>query len=645
MLTTTLGLTSTWDSDFHVCIRPILIYPFILLTSTLIIRYFLIRYLTLYFYSRSFDLQTGFVTKEVLAVPVLAGEEVVAVLQLLNKTSSAEEVDTSALDDSDDEIDREDGFSKAEEIIIEKICDELALVFAKIRDTTGEKDISTPNYSIKKNFCLKIQSISQLCCKADHDLNLQISCALFHGGIKLRESVSTTTRRPIINDGKVNSRFQELLEFDIQVANLPRATRIIFTVGVVGSNKKVEIIGWTACYLYDYQGNLVSNSKTLKLWKGECPNAMTITTLENSSANYGTLVVDFEKYVDSKIPVRFMDTDPKIKGKKEADPDSVKAGNKFAKLLGTSNEADYLKLIGEDQLYELSEKDKNYFYSHRVGLLDKSKALPKVLLSVDWTDRRAVIEMYSLLHRWELPTPVEALQLLDAKFPDPKVRAYAVECLEKMVDADLKRFMLQLTQVLKFEPFDDSALARFLLRRSLMNTQEIGQLFFWHLKAEMHVADVHNRFGILLEQYLRNCGEHRTALGHQVFVLQKLEEVANRLVKSDDNKAERLKLVKDGLSDIVFPTKFRLPLLPEFEFNGLNVEKCRYMNSKKLPLWLDFKIAEGTHPTKKNLMLMFKAGDDLRQDQLTLQVSILSALLFLLQLFTFMLCLDNKNHG
>ena len=58
---------------------------------------------------------------------------------------------------------------------------------------------------------------------------------------------------------------------------------------------------------------------------------------------------------------------------------------------------------------------------HRLSLLDKARALPKVLLSMDWIDRKAVMEMYSLLHRWDHPSPIEALQLLDCKFPDPKV--------------------------------------------------------------------------------------------------------------------------------------------------------------------------------------------------------------------------------
>lgn len=83
-------------------------------------------------------------------------------------------------------------------------------------------------------------------------------------------------------------------------------------------------------------------------------------------------------------------------------------------------------------------------------------------------------------------------------------------------DAELHTFMLQLTQVLKFEPFLDSSLSRFLLRRALRRPRLIGHVLFWYLKAEMHIPEVAERFGAILQQYLVNCGDHRTELGHQV---------------------------------------------------------------------------------------------------------------------------------
>lgn len=44
------------------------------------------------------------------------------------------------------------------------------------------------------------------------------------------------------------------------------------------------------------------------------------------------------------------------------------------------------------------------------------------------------------------------------------------------------------------------------------------------------------------------------------------------------------------------------------------------MASKKKPLWLQFKRADGTTRSKDPIGIIFKDGDDLRQDMLILQV-------------------------
>ena len=48
-------------------------------------------------------------------------------------------------------------------------------------------------------------------------------------------------------------------------------------------------------------------------------------------------------------------------------------------------------------------------------------------------------------------------------------------------DEELSQYLLQLVQVLKYEPFLDCALSRFLLERALDN-RRIGQFLFWHLR-------------------------------------------------------------------------------------------------------------------------------------------------------------------
>ncbi|XP_019487145.1 PREDICTED: phosphatidylinositol 4,5-bisphosphate 3-kinase catalytic subunit gamma isoform [Hipposideros armiger] len=52
---------------------------------------------------------------------------------------------------------------------------------------------------------------------------------------------------------------------------------------------------------------------------------------------------------------------------------------------------------------------------------------------------------------------------------------------------------------------------------------------------------------------------------------------------------------------------------------SLQVEKCKVMASKKKPLWLEFKCADPTALSNETIGIIFKHGDDLRQDMLILQ--------------------------
>lgn len=53
---------------------------------------------------------------------------------------------------------------------------------------------------------------------------------------------------------------------------------------------------------------------------------------------------------------------------------------------------------------------------------------------------------------------------------------------------------------------------------------------------------------------------------------------------------------------------------------SLQIEQCKVMASKKRPLWLQFKRADPTTLSSDTIGVIFKDGDDLRQDMLILQV-------------------------
>ena len=224
-------------------------------------------------------------------------------------------------------------------------------------------------------------------------------------------------------------------------------------------------------------------------------------------------------------------------------------------------------------------------------------------------------EVAHLLEIWEPLSTVQAFELLDAQFAHRSIREYAVKCLAGLSDEDLAYYLLQLVQALKYESCHKSALAEFLLERAIANPVLIGHRFFWTLRAEMHITEISERYGLLIEEYLLGCGSHRAVLQKQNDALGAILEVAYYLKTVP--KEDRLTQLRARLRKIELPDRFQLPLHPKFVAKGVVVEKCRYMDSAKLPLWCVFENAD---PNGAPLYTIVKAGDDLRQDLLCIQL-------------------------
>nr|XP_020726031.1 phosphatidylinositol 4,5-bisphosphate 3-kinase catalytic subunit beta isoform-like [Odocoileus virginianus texanus] len=190
-----------------------------------------------------------------------------------------------------------------------------------------------------------------------------------------------------------------------------------------------------------------------------------------------------------------------------------------------------------------------------------------------------------------------------------------------MSDEELSQYLLQLVQVLKYEPFLDCALSRFLLERALANWR-IRQFLFWHLRSEVHITAASVQFGVILEAYCRGSVGHMKALSKQVEALNKLKTL-NSLIKLNAMTLNRAKgkeamhtclkqnAYREALSDL------QSPLNPCVILSELYVEKCKYMDSKMKPLWL---VYNNKVFGEDSVGVIFKNGDDLWQGMLTLQM-------------------------
>jgi hypothetical protein len=224
-----------------------------------------------------------------------------------------------------------------------------------------------------------------------------------------------------------------------------------------------------------------------------------------------------------------------------------------------------------------------------------------------------------------------ALTLLDGSVVDEVVRAYAVACLGALNDVEYRQLLLPLVAVLKYERSHWSPLAHWLLMRALANRRLCGSALFWTLRAELHRAVHNERLALLLEAYLAAAGpQHVDALYRQCWLDVGLRGVATQ-VRAERDHAQRSVVLRAALARspalarafaggaaVVLPTDAHCAV------RGVVAERCRWLQSFTVPLWITLNTAALTPivpaPVGAVEQLIYKVGDDLRQDALTLLV-------------------------
>uniref|UniRef100_A0A8D2L6F9 Phosphatidylinositol-4-phosphate 3-kinase catalytic subunit type 2 alpha n=1 Tax=Varanus komodoensis TaxID=61221 RepID=A0A8D2L6F9_VARKO len=420
-------------------------------------------------------------------------------------------------------------------------------------------------------------------------------CSLTHNGKDLFKPVQSKKVGTYKNFFYL-IKWDELIIFPIQISQLPLESILCLTLfGILNQNgsspdsnkqrKGPEMLGQVSLPLFDFK-RVLSTVKTI------------LICFSSFQVDFPSLPFD----IVYKIP----------QGAESSTCHSIET-------LGKNSRERLLSILSKEGTLEyVALKDKSFLWDKRHYCYTDVNSLPKVLASAPKWDLSYLPEIYLLLQH-HMNVCLEFITYFMAySFADHEVRTKAVHWIEAISDDELVDILPQFVQALKYETYLDNSLVRFLLARALGNIR-IAHYLYWLLKDTLHDIKHGMRYEHILGAFLSVCGKRlREELEKQTRLVQILGMVAEK-VKQASGSARQIALQSgmERVQSFFLKNKCRLPLSPSLVAKELNVKACSYFSSNAVPLRIALVNAD---PLGEEINIMFKVGEDLRQDMLALQM-------------------------
>ena len=332
------------------------------------------------------------------------------------------------------------------------------------------------------------------------------------------------------------------------------------------------------------------------------------------------------------------------------------------------------KLLNTPDFIKLDNNDVALFWNYRYDLKNNQpRALTKIMNSVKWGNLKSENEFIkNILKQWKKIEISDILFMLSRKFsvnnlyPNTDIiinnnfegmkelRKFAVTKLGEHSNEELNFILLQLVQAIRYEDISvkkiNSPLVSFLIKTCSKDTI-LASSFYWFIQCEADndissITNSHNKnknninlnnlkeiitiYELILKEFDKNLSEQSPdiyeLINNEKKFKNELVNISDSLTKvqKNENKKKELRNILSNKNKTI-QEEFYLPIDPRIKIKGAIPESCSVFKSAKCPCKYTFKVQEESqkynpHEEKELMSFMFKYGDDLRQDQLILQM-------------------------